>query len=372
MESNLDRIQDNPQQLRTLFEKVREDNVSQLNECSDYIRTIEKLCNQAIQMNADLENKLANVSNEEKEWKDITLKLSTTSIKGKIILDVGNVKYATSVDTLIREKNTFFAALFSGGWELERDPNDNSIFIDRDGDLFKHILSYLRTDKIHNDVMANESLRQRLILEAEYFCIHKLIYILTAPERKRQREERLVIEKIFPNGTLLRLEHATKLNQFCCKIDQKWELIYKATRDGFSANAFHSHCDNKGPTMTIIQSSNNYIFGGYTSVSWTSSQKYQNDSAAFLFTLTNPHDIPPTKYNNKSFFHGIDAIYDDSGSGPTFGNGSDIYISDSSNNINSSYTNFPTAYYDTTGEGNNTFTGAKNFTTSDIEVFKLA
>ncbi|CAF0815357.1 unnamed protein product [Adineta steineri] len=220
--------------------------------------------------------------------------------------------------------------------------------------------------------MANESLRQRLILEAEYFCIHKLIYILTAPERKRQREERLAIEKIFPNGTLLRLEHTTKLNQFYGKIDQKWGLIYKATRDGFSANAFHSHCDNKGPTMTIIQSSNNYIFGGYTSVSWASSQKYQNDNAAFLFTLTNPHDIPPTKYNNKSFFHGIDAIYDDSGSGPTFGNGSDIYISDSSNNINSSYTNFPTTYYDTTGEGNNTFTGAKNFTTSDIEVFKLA
>ncbi|CAF1174164.1 unnamed protein product [Adineta steineri] len=299
MESNLDTLRDNTKQLRTHFEKVREDNISKLNECSDYIRTIEKLCDQAIQMNAELENKLANVSNEEKEWKNIKLKLSTTSIKGKVILDVGGVKHTTSVGTLIREKDTFFGALFLGRWELERDSNDNSIFIDRDGDLFKYILAYLRTDKISSDIMTNESLRQLLIIEAEYFGIHNLIYILTEPERKRQEkeeEERFCIEEGFQNGTLLRPEHKVKLNMFYGKINQKWELIYKATRDGFDASAFHSCCNNEGPTITIIQSSNSSIFGGYTSVSWTSSEKRENDETAFLFTLINPHNILPTKY----------------------------------------------------------------------------
>jgi hypothetical protein len=38
---------------------------------------------------------------------------ATTSIKGKVILDVGGEKYATSVDTLTRVKDTFFTALFS-------------------------------------------------------------------------------------------------------------------------------------------------------------------------------------------------------------------------------------------------------------------
>jgi hypothetical protein len=46
-------------------------------------------------------------------------------------------------------------------------------------------------------------------------------------------------------------------------------------------------------------------------------------------------------------------------------------VANASNANTTSYTNFPKAYTDTTGQGNNTFTGAKNFTTSDIEVFKL-
>ncbi|CAF0794126.1 unnamed protein product [Adineta steineri] len=378
MGSNLDTPQDNTKQLRTRFEKVREDIISKLNECSDYIRTIENSRDQAIQVNGDLEHKLANGFNEEIEWKDFKLKLGTTSIKGKVILDVGDIKYTTSIITLTREKNTFFTALFSEQRELERDPNDNSIFIDRNGDLFKHILEYLRTDKIHNDIMTNESLRQRLIIEAKYFCLHNLIHLLAEPERKRQEEEedrkrrqqekgRLVIENFFPNGILLQPEHKVKLNKFFGTINQTWELIYKATRDGFGADAFHSHCDNKGPTITIIQSNNNYIFGGYTSHLWTSDGSNGDDRTSFLFTLTNPHNIPPTKYAiNRDRVTSI--IYDGSGSGPKFGSGCDICISNNSNINNDSYTNFPGLYNDTTGKGNNTFTGARNFTTSEIEI----
>ncbi|CAF0959551.1 unnamed protein product [Adineta steineri] len=372
MESNLDSIRDNTKQLRIRFEKVREDIIKKLNECNDYLRLTEKLCDQAIQINGDLENKLANVSNEEKEWQDIKRKLSTTSIRGKVILDVGGSKYTTSVDTLTSEKDTFFTALFSKQWNVERDPNDNSVFIDRNGELFKHILEYLRTDSIPNDVMTNESLRQLLIKEAEYFRLHKLIYILTKPGRKReQEEERFSIDKDFPNTTLLKPEHKVKLNEFYGKSNQKWELIYKTTRDGFTANAFHVRCDNEGPTMTIIRSSNDCIFGGYTSVSWASSEGYQKDKTAFLFTLTNPHNIPPTKYNIKPDRVAY-AVHHKSNFGPVFGGGFDIYISDSSSKNNCNYSNFSHSYDDTTGYGIDTFTGAKNFTTSEIEVYKLA
>ncbi|CAF1062682.1 unnamed protein product [Adineta steineri] len=371
MESNLDTLQDNTKQSSTRFEKVCKDIISKLNEYIDYIRTTEELYDQAIQFNDDLENKLVNAINKEKKCKDIKLKLSTTSIKGKVILDVGGHKYTTNVDTLTREQNTFFAALFSGRWELQIDPNDNSVFIDRNGELFRHILEYLRTDSIPNDVMTNEPLRQLLIIEAEYFCIHNLIHILTEPERKRQEEERLRIENTFPNGTLLKPEHKVKLNEFYGNINQRWELIYKATRDGFRARAFHSWCDNEGPTMTIIQSANNYIFGGYTSVSWTSAGQCGNDKAAFLFTLRNPYNIPPTKYTIKCD-RVANAIYDHNGYGPIFGSGHDIIISDNSNINNSSYSNFSQSYNDTTGYGKNTFTGALNFTSSEIEVYKLA
>ncbi|CAF1435624.1 unnamed protein product, partial [Adineta steineri] len=229
--------------------------------------------------------------------------------------------------------------------------------------------------KIPNDIMTNESLRQLLIIEAEYFCIHNLTHILTEPERKRQEEERFCIEEGFSNGILLQPEHKLKLNEFYGKANQKWELIYKATRHEFYASAFHSCCDYKGPTITIIQSNNNYIFGGYTSISWTSSNdgQYKNDGEAFLFTLTNPYNIPPTKYTIKPDRVAY-AVYHKNSYGPTFGDGHDIRIHSSSDNScsTSSYTSFPAAYNDTTGYGGNTFTGARNFTTSEIEVFKLA
>ncbi|CAF0959568.1 unnamed protein product [Adineta steineri] len=290
-----------------------------------------------------------------------------------IILNVGGIRYITSVDTLTRENDTFFAALFSGRWELQIDPNDDSIFINRDGHLFTHLLEYLRTESIPNDIMTNEPLRQLLIREAEYFCMDNLIYILKEPERRRQQEEeeRLRIENTFPNRTLLRPEHKVKLNEFYGNINQRWELIYQATRDGFSGDAFHSRCDNKGPTMTIIQSDNNYIFGGYTSVSWTSSEGWLNDGTAFLFTLTNPHNIPPTKYTIMSDL-ATRAIYNYSGYGPMFGGGPDICIYNNSNSNNFMCSIFPWSYDDSTGYDNNTFTGAENFTISEIEVYKLA
>ena len=45
---------------------------------------------------------------------------------------------------------------------------------------------------------------------------------------------------------------------------------WHAKTDGSSASTFHSNCDGKGPTVTIIKSGS-YIFGGYTDVSWHSS-----------------------------------------------------------------------------------------------------
>ena len=45
------------------------------------------------------------------------------------------------------------------------------------------------------------------------------------------------------------------------------KLLYRASRDGWGASNFHSFCDNKGPTVTVIKSGN-YIFGGYTEHEW--------------------------------------------------------------------------------------------------------
>jgi hypothetical protein len=50
--------------------------------------------------------------------------------------------------------------------------------------------------------------------------------------------------------------------------DLKLNLIYKAKKHGFKINDFHSRCDNKGPTISVIKSEHGKTFGGYTNLSW--------------------------------------------------------------------------------------------------------
>ena len=48
-----------------------------------------------------------------------------------------------------------------------------------------------------------------------------------------------------------------------------WTRCYHARTDGWYGVDFHSRCDDKGPTVTLLQV-DDYVFGGYASVSWTS------------------------------------------------------------------------------------------------------
>ena len=49
----------------------------------------------------------------------------------------------------------------------------------------------------------------------------------------------------------------------------KWRLCWRASQHGSASTTFHSRCDNKGPTVTIVRVGE-YVFGGYADVSWTS------------------------------------------------------------------------------------------------------
>ena len=57
------------------------------------------------------------------------------------------------------------------------------------------------------------------------------------------------------------------LNGWLSLQEGKWKLLFRGSRDGFQAETFHSKCDNKGPTVTVVKSGN-YIFGGFTEISW--------------------------------------------------------------------------------------------------------
>ncbi len=146
--------------------------------------------------------------------------------------------------------------------------------------------------------------------------------------------------------------------------------IYKASVDGFSSAAFHQKCDDWGPTLVVIESIQGFVFGGFTCAKWSSNGYTMRDTTAFLFTLTNPHGMPATRY--PILEKEVDnAIVCHPNFGPIFGgrpyHGIIIY-SDSHQNAHSN-TNFPSSFGDVTGKGNTTFTGHQYFQAKEIEVY---
>lgn len=97
------------------------------------------------------------------------------------------------------------------------------------------------------------------------------------------------------------------------------QLLYKATRDGWDANAFHNRANNRGATITIATTTDGRIVGAFNPQSFQSTNHYQNSAAAFLFDNNDRYTT-----NNGSVFSSVHAVYDGSSYGPTFGGGHDF------------------------------------------------
>jgi hypothetical protein len=172
--------------------------------------------------------------------------------------------------------------------------------------------------------------------------------------------------------TLLSEDHQKKINQFfgdSIAVDCKWQLIYKGQKDGFKSEDFHRCCDQKGPTITLVQTTTGSLFGGYTAVSWTSDGNHKPDPQAFLFTLINAHQIAPTKFEiKKDMVH--HAVAHNKNCGPVFGD-SDIVIVSSSNidGPGPSVSDFPAAYNGSTETDSRLFTVTGTFIVNELEVY---
>ena len=50
-------------------------------------------------------------------------------------------------------------------------------------------------------------------------------------------------------------------------LNPEWVLCYRASTHGWAGSTFHSRCDGKRDTFTIIKNGE-YVFGGYTDIPW--------------------------------------------------------------------------------------------------------
>ena len=150
----------------------------------------------------------------------------------------------------------------------------------------------------------------------------------------------------------------------------KWILRYRASEDGFGARSFHSKCDGRSSSLTIIKTrGSSNIFGGYTNVAWGSSFKFKEDANAFIFSLVNKDNRPVKMKASKPKC----AIFSCRSYGPSFGVG-DILIASNSNANKDSFSSLGSSYthpiYGEESEAANSFlAGSIRFRVKDIEVY---
>jgi hypothetical protein len=148
-------------------------------------------------------------------------------------------------------------------------------------------------------------------------------------------------------------------------------LLYRGSRDGFAASNFHSKCDGQSNTLTVIETTKGYIFGGFTPVAWDSSNSYKSDSSeqSFLFTVKNPRGSEFRKFCLKD---SSKAIHCHSSNGPLFGSNRDLAVYDDCTGSKGGYTSLGGAYINDTGIKNDeVFTGECYYSVKEIEVFTI-
>ncbi|KAK8803753.1 hypothetical protein WA158_001447 [Blastocystis sp. Blastoise] len=198
-------------------------------------------------------------------------------------------------------------------------------------------------------------------------------------DKGKEEIRMIMIQRSFKGSYILNIDYNIPLVNWFGN-EKKWKLLYRASEHNYSSKEFHKYCDNQGETVTIIKhiGHNNRIniFGGYTNQSWETinSHCWKPYSKEFLFTLSNEHDIPPTKYdyidNNKDY-----GIYCNIQYGPTF-MGNDLLLYDECHTIPSSSCNIHYSSVLNTPQKNSLFVNTNNsetknhFKVDDYEVWK--
>ncbi len=319
---------------------------------------------------------LSTFDHEKKKHEKLLEMMKTFSVSDSEIVtfNVGGQTFATYYSTLGKRIRNFsndpkdpyernlLQGLASSLVQTTRDKND-AIFLDRDPKYFQAILNFLRTigsplEKF--DLPENKHELEGLLKEASYFKIQSLVDLVWQTFS-------------FDTSIVTSKKHVGELMGLCnLRLSSELRLVYRGSRDGFSASHFHSKCDNIPKTLTIVKSANGNIFGGYVGQAWDETELGYKDPTAFLFSLVNKENSP-LKFNAK---HGATTIYCKSGNGPIFGSGYDLSIADKANRNQNSYADLGVSfafskYAAKSPQSQDFLAGSYYFQVADIEVFSL-
>jgi hypothetical protein len=80
----------------------------------------------------------------------------------------------------------------------------------------------------------------------------------------------------------------------------RFQRIYDAAIDGWKEYDFHRCCDKKGWTVTIVETTKDFIFGVFSTAEWESSPHGRNKAGprSFMFSVNESIKYPVTRGDN--------------------------------------------------------------------------
>ncbi|KAJ5070991.1 kelch-like protein [Anaeramoeba ignava] len=169
----------------------------------------------------------------------------------------------------------------------------------------------------------------------------KLIQFQKLQNQKNETQRNQFIEKEdtlifksrfrFKSEIIQEREHKKKIREWINDdyFFSKMKKGYSAKRDGFDCKKWHDICDDKGKTLVIIKTKDDFIFGGFTPVGWSrGNSRFIRDPEAFIFSLRNDkNDRNPEKFPIKKEREAY-ALWYNFEEAPIFGtqNANDIYL----------------------------------------------
>ena len=74
--------------------------------------------------------------------------------------------------------------------------------------------------------------------------------------------------EFLPNTQIVDSQYDSYLKEWLGDV-KDMRLIYRASEHEFTTKSFHEYCDDQGPTLIVIKSTEGWIFGRYTTQSWS-------------------------------------------------------------------------------------------------------
>ena len=122
----------------------------------------------------------------------------------------------------------------------------------------------------------------------------KLDSVINKLQLTKENNNNVNENDIFMKSSILK-DNINEINKIIYWIKRKinkniigFNLIFNLNKNGEKGTDFHKYCDNKGPTLILIKTKTNNIFGGFTPLNWKGDNDIRpkdNSNQTFIFSL---------------------------------------------------------------------------------------